>query len=37
MKAGDVPGARASFERCLELAKGAPSGDECRKGLELLQ
>jgi type IV pilus biogenesis/stability protein PilW len=37
MKAGDLPGARASFERCLELAKGAPSGDECRKGLELLQ
>lgn len=37
MKAGDVAGARASFERCLELAKGAPSGDACRKGLELLQ
>lgn len=37
MKAGDLPGAKASFERCLELAKGAPSGDECRKSLELLQ
>lgn len=37
MKAGDLPGAKASFERCLELARGAPSGDECRKSLELLQ
>ena len=37
MKAGDLPGARASFERCVELAKGAPSGDECRRSLELLQ
>ena len=37
MKAGDVPGARASFERCLELSRGAPSGDECRRGLEMLQ
>jgi type IV pilus assembly protein PilF len=37
MKAGDLPGAKASFERCLELAKGAPSGDDCRRSLELLQ
>jgi type IV pilus biogenesis/stability protein PilW len=37
MKAGDLPGARSSFERCAELAKGAPSGDECRKSLELLR
>lgn len=37
MKAGDLEGARTSFERCVELAKGAPSGDECRKSLELLQ
>ncbi|MCM2333177.1 MAG: tetratricopeptide repeat protein [Anaeromyxobacteraceae bacterium] len=37
MKAGDLAGAKASFERCLELSKGAPSGDECRKSLELLQ
>jgi type IV pilus biogenesis/stability protein PilW len=37
MKSGDLPGARAAFQRCLELAKGAPSGDECRKSLEILQ
>jgi type IV pilus biogenesis/stability protein PilW len=37
MKAGDLPGAKASFERCLSLSRGAPSGDECRKSLELLQ
>jgi type IV pilus biogenesis/stability protein PilW len=37
MKAGDLTGAKASFERCVELAKGAPSGDECRKSLEILQ
>ena len=37
MKAGDVPGARASFERCQELARGGPAGDECRRSLELLQ
>lgn len=37
MRAGDLVGARASFERCVELAKGAPSGDECRKSLEILQ
>jgi len=37
MKAGDLPGAKSSFERCLALSRGAPSGDECRKSLELLQ
>jgi type IV pilus assembly protein PilF len=37
MKVGDLAGAKASFERCLELAKGNPSGDECRKSLELLR
>ena len=37
MKAGDLPGSRSSFERCLALSRGAPSGDECRKSLELLQ
>ena len=37
MKTGDLPGAKASFERCLSLSRGAPSGDECRKSLELLQ
>ncbi len=37
MKAGDLAGAKASFEKCLELAKGAPGGDECRRSLELLQ
>jgi len=37
MKSGDLAGARSSFERCVELAKGTPAGDECRKSLELLQ
>jgi len=37
MKAGDVEGARAAMRRCVELAKGAPSGDECRRSLERLQ
>ncbi|MBK9518835.1 MAG: tetratricopeptide repeat protein [Anaeromyxobacter sp.] len=37
MKAGDLPGARASFERCLELAKGTPAGDGCQQSLELLR
>lgn len=37
MKAGDLAGAKASFERCLTLSRGAPSGDECRRSLELLQ
>jgi type IV pilus assembly protein PilF len=37
MKAGDLPGARASFQRCLELARGAPSGDDCRRSLARLE
>jgi len=37
MKAGDLAGARTAFERCLELAKGGPSGDECHRSLEVLK
>jgi type IV pilus assembly protein PilF len=35
MRAGDVPGARAAFERCAELAPGG-DGEECRRSLTLL-
>lgn len=37
MKAGDVAGARAAFERCLELGRGQPAGDECERSLSLLK
>jgi Tfp pilus assembly protein PilF len=37
MKAGDVAGARAEFERCRELGDGTPEGEECRRSLALLE
>lgn len=37
MKAGDVAGARASFERCRELGDGTAEGEECRRSLSLLE
>jgi Tfp pilus assembly protein PilF len=37
MKAGDVPGARASFERCRELGNATVDGEECRRSLSLLE
>ena len=37
MKAGDVPGAREAFERCRELGDGTADGEECRRGLSLLE
>ncbi len=37
MKAGDVPGARAAFERCRELGDGTSDGEECRRSLSLLE
>ena len=37
MKSGDLDGARAALQRCLEIAKGGPAGDECRRSLERLQ
>lgn len=36
MRAGDVPGARAAFERCSELAPASAEGEECRRSLTLL-
>jgi Tfp pilus assembly protein PilF len=36
MRAGDVPGARAAFERCAELAPASADGEECRRSLALL-
>jgi type IV pilus assembly protein PilF len=36
MKAGDVPGARAAFERCRDLGGTTPTGEECRKSLALI-
>jgi type IV pilus assembly protein PilF len=37
MKAGDVTGARASFERCRDVGNGSAEGEECRRSLSLLQ
>lgn len=37
MRAGDVAGARASFERCSSLGTGTLDGEECRKSLSLLE
>ncbi len=37
MKAGDLAGARESFERCKELGEGTAEGDECRRSLSLLE
>ncbi len=36
MKAGDVAGARAAFERCGELGDRTSAGEECRRSLALL-
>ncbi len=37
MKAGDVGGARAEFERCRDLGEGTTEGEECRRSLALLE
>jgi type IV pilus assembly protein PilF len=37
MKAGDVAGARAEFERCRDVGNGSAEGEECRRTLTLLQ
>jgi Tfp pilus assembly protein PilF len=37
MKAGDVAGARVSFERCRDLGDGTRDGEECRRSLSLLE
>jgi type IV pilus biogenesis/stability protein PilW len=37
MKAGDVPAARAEFERCRDLGDGTAEGEECRRSLALLE
>lgn len=37
MKAGDVSGARESFERCREVGGSSAEGEECRRSLSLLQ
>ncbi|HEX9051207.1 MAG TPA: tetratricopeptide repeat protein [Anaeromyxobacter sp.] len=37
MRAGDVAGAKESFERCRDLGVGTPDGEECRRSLALLE
>jgi type IV pilus biogenesis/stability protein PilW len=37
MRVGDIAGARASFERCRDLAGETAEGVECRKSLSLLE
>ncbi len=37
MRAGDVAGAKESFERCRDLGSGTPDGEECRRSLSLLE
>ncbi len=37
MRAGDVSGAKESFERCRDLGAGTPDGEECRRSLALLE
>jgi type IV pilus assembly protein PilF len=37
MRAGDVVGARAAFERCRDIGEGTPDGEECRRSLVLLE
>jgi Tfp pilus assembly protein PilF len=37
MRAGDVNGARESFERCRDVGNGSAEGEECRRSLSLLQ
>jgi len=37
MRAGDIAGARESFERCRDLGNGTAEGEECRRSLSLLE
>jgi Tfp pilus assembly protein PilF len=37
MRAGDLAGAKESFERCRDLGSGTPDGEECRRSLSLLE
>jgi type IV pilus biogenesis/stability protein PilW len=37
MRAGDVAGAKESFERCRDLGGGTADADECRRSLALLE
>jgi type IV pilus assembly protein PilF len=37
MRAGDLAGAKACFERCRDLGGGTPDGEECRRSLSLLE
>ena len=37
MRTGDVAGAKACFERCVDLGNGTPDGEECRRSLSLLE
>jgi type IV pilus assembly protein PilF len=37
MRAGDVSGARESFERCRDVGGSSAEGEECRRSLSLLQ
>lgn len=37
MRAGDVAGARESFERCRDVGNATAEGEECRRSLSLLQ
>jgi Tfp pilus assembly protein PilF len=37
MRAGDVAGAKESFERCRDLGSGTAEGEECRRSLSLLE
>ncbi len=37
MRAGDVAGAKESFERCRDLGSGTADGEECRRSLSLLE
>ncbi len=37
MRAGDVAGAKASFEKCRDLGDGTADGEECRRSLALLE
>jgi type IV pilus assembly protein PilF len=37
MKQGDVPGAKAAFQKCTELGQSSPEVEECSRSLGLLQ
>jgi Tfp pilus assembly protein PilF len=37
MRAGDIAGARESFEKCRDLGSGTADGEECRRSLSLLE